>query len=99
MVNSSGSVVAQVMIELIESFGNVLISPAIYDIQSLACVGVEKPQPVFLQVVHWRAAPRASAQKNDQQRDRKKRFSALRNEMFSGVQIYGNSTQDDFRII
>jgi hypothetical protein len=70
VVDIAGSMVAQVMIKLIKRSSNVLVAPAIYDVQPLAGVGMEKPQPVFLEVIAGRAVGRRCGQKNHGQRKR-----------------------------
>jgi hypothetical protein len=47
MADIPGSVVAQKIIEPSQCFRDVLIAPAIQDVQPLARVGMEKLQPVF----------------------------------------------------
>ena len=48
MAHISGTVVAQIMVELVQRFGDVLITATIDDIQPLAGVSVIEVQPVFV---------------------------------------------------
>jgi hypothetical protein len=48
MMHFSGAVVAEEVVELGQSFGNIGIAMAIDDIQMLACMSVEEPQMAFL---------------------------------------------------
>lgn len=64
MADIAGAVVAQKIIESSERFWYVLIALAIQDVQPLAGMGMEKPQPVFALTVGWRAVRRRYAQKN-----------------------------------
>jgi len=50
MAHISGTVVTQIMVELGQCFGNVMITATIDDVQSLACVSVIEAQPIFV----WR---------------------------------------------
>jgi hypothetical protein len=93
-----GSVVAQKIIESFERFRDVLIAPAIQDVQPLASVGMEKPQPVFPQAVRWRAVCCSYAQKNYRYQDSKKLLFDSRKEAFSKVQILGQSNTEWLKV-
>jgi hypothetical protein len=93
-----GSVVPQKIIESLECFRDVLIAPAIQDVQPLARVGVEKPQPVFPQAVGWRAVRRSYAQKSYCHQDGKKLLFDSRKYAFSKVQIFGQSNAEWFEV-
>jgi hypothetical protein len=80
MADIPGSVVAQVIIEPIECFWNVLIALAIHDVQPFARVSMEKPQPVVLQADGRPIGRHSYAQKNDRERNGLKQLSALTKE-------------------
>src|SRR5271166_3988914 len=48
MMHISGTVVAQIMVELVQRFGDVLITATIDDIQPLACVSVIEAETVLV---------------------------------------------------
>jgi hypothetical protein len=48
MAHISSAVVAQIMVELVQRFGDVSITATIDDIQPLASVSVIEVQPVFV---------------------------------------------------
>jgi hypothetical protein len=98
VVDISGAVVAQKIIESLKRFRDVLIALAIQDIQPLARVRMEKPQPVFRRTIRWRAVRRSGAQKNYCYWDGKKFLFDSRKDVVSKVQISGQSNAEWFKV-
>jgi hypothetical protein len=93
-----GSVVAQKIIESFERFRDVLIALAIQDVQPLARVAMEKPQPVFPPAVRRRAVRRSYPQKDYCHQDGKKLLFDSRKDAFSKAQILGQSNSEWFKL-